>query len=187
MQKRFKKITQNNTHTQCQPWKRLAWPIMPDMVLSGKGYHLCNCMWSLWGIEKPFFCALGLFRHGDNWQPCDHSASLLLTSEKAVFCNCERKMVWKNLKSPFLSGVNTPRGGLEQSNLPSARKVSWDLHHDVFKFGKLPGGDLGSDPTCSSSRVQEFNQRCPNGTDKSTGARLGGNGALATHMVATST
>ena len=100
----------------------------------------------------------------------------------------------KNLKKN-ISGVNTPRGGLKESNLPSARKVSWELHHDVFKFGKFSNEDLGSDPTCPPEKrstpsdpfpePKEFNQQCPNGTDKSTGARLGGNGDLATHMVRT--
>ena len=89
--------------------------------------------------------------------------------------------------------MNTPRGGLKESNLPSARKVSWELHHDVFKFGKFSNEDLGSDPTCPPEKrstpsdpfpePKEFNQQCPNGTDKSTGARLGGNGDLVTHMV----
>ena len=90
----------------------------------------------------------------------------------------------------IFSGLNLPRGGLKRSNLPSARKVSWDLHHDVFKFGKFPNV-IGTDPTCPSEMRfddnpnSQFSQQCPNGTDKSTGARLGGNGDLATHMVGT--
>ena len=48
-------------------------------------------MWSLGGSQQPFSCVLGHFRHGvkrTNEQSGDPSASLLLTSEKAVFCNC---------------------------------------------------------------------------------------------------
>ena len=91
-----------------------------------------------------------------------------------------------------------------KSRLPSARKVSLELHHD----GLYPLGDilskadtLGSDPTCgpelrfggcdscferdckniSLPRTCEFNQPCPK--DKTTAAKLGGDGALVTHMV----
>ena len=48
-------------------------------------------MWSLGVSQQPFSCVLGNFPHGDdnqtNEQPGDPSASRLLTSEKAVFCN----------------------------------------------------------------------------------------------------
>ena len=95
---------------------------------------------------------------------------------------------------------------LRPSSLPSARKVSWELHHD----GLYPLGDilsekdtLGSDPTCppelrfggcpscnetecqaeQKHKTCEFNQPCPLASDPTTAAKLGGNGALATHMV----
>ena len=105
------------------------------------------------------------------------------------------------------SGVNLPRGSttLSSSNLPSARRVSWILHHDrTFPLGDVDNlsSTLGSDPTCapeirSSGGCQscspgacsphpcEFNQLCPNATDDVTAAKLGGNGALVTHMVGT--
>ena len=47
----------------------------------------------LWGIEQPFFCVFVYFLHGDKQtnerttnQQGDPRGSLLLTSEKAVFC-----------------------------------------------------------------------------------------------------
>ena len=107
------------------------------------------------------------------------------------------------------SGFNLPRGaiyvnGKLESRLPSARTVSWKLHHeDLYPSGNLAAQDmLGSDPTCAPEKrfggcdscheptckaksqpqkTCEFNQPCPK--DKTTAARLGGNGALATHMV----
>ena len=91
-----------------------------------------------------------------------------------------------------------------ESRLPSPRKVSWELHHDgLYPFGDILSAQdtLGSDPTCAPdlrfagcdsceeptcqnlnrSKTCEFNQPCPN--DGTTAARLGGNGALVTHMV----
>ena len=106
------------------------------------------------------------------------------------------------------SGVNLPRGStnLSFSFLPSARKVSWKLHHDtLYPSGHIaaPLSTLGSDPTCSlhlrfggcdscnvgtcqqrrQPKTCEFNQPCPKADDGTTAARLGGNGALVTHMV----
>ena len=53
-----------------------------------------GCDHFIWGSQQPFSCVFGHFRHGGDKQstkqPGDPSASLLLTSEKAVFCN-----VWK--------------------------------------------------------------------------------------------
>ena len=104
-----------------------------------------------------------------------------------------------------------PRGtfnvnGKLESRLPSARKVSWELHHDdLYPLGNLADQNtLGSDPTCAPEKrfggcdfcdeetcqkvsqpkpTCEFQQPCPKADDKTTAARLGGNGALATHMV----
>ena len=52
-------------------------------------------IWSLGRSQQLFFCVFSHFRHGDERtnkrttnQPGDPSASLLLTSEKAVLCNC---------------------------------------------------------------------------------------------------
>ena len=92
---------------------------------------------------------------------------------------------------------------LRQSSLPSARKVSWELHHDsLYPKGDITAqAELGSDPTCDPElrfggcnscyeptcqreqkpKTCEYQQPCPR--DKTTAARLGGNGALATHMV----
>ena len=102
------------------------------------------------------------------------------------------------------SGSNLPRGSknLSYSYLPSARLVSWELHHDrTFPLGDVDtnGNTLASDSTCApelrssgcnscdigacTPRPCEFNQVCPNATDKATAAKLGGNGALVTHMV----
>ena len=72
--------------------QKTGWTIHSSfLVLPGleKGFIL----WSLGDNEQPFSCVLGHFRHGDNRttkQPADPSASLLLTSEKAVFCNLRR-------------------------------------------------------------------------------------------------
>ena len=102
-----------------------------------------------------------------------------------------------------------PRGmdfvhSYSKSRLPSPRKVSWELHHDgLYPFGDILSAQdtLGSDPTCAPelrfagcdsceeptcqnlnrSKTCEFNQPCPN--DGTTAARLGGDGALVTHMV----
>ena len=110
------------------------------------------------------------------------------------------------------SGHNIPRGSYYEvesphnliSYLPSARKVSLILHHEnVYPYGDIVSGfdTLGSDPTCASdlrfggcnsctetdcqknqkSTTCEFNQPCPK--DETTAAKLGGNGALVTHMV----
>ena len=104
------------------------------------------------------------------------------------------------------AGVNLPRGSrnISSSSLPSARKVSWQLHHDtLYPSGHIgaPLSTLGSDPSCSlelrfggcdsctdgtcrqsnKPKTCEFNQPCPN--DRTTAAKLGGNGALVTHMV----
>ena len=95
-----------------------------------------------------------------------------------------------------------PRGStnLSYSYLPSARLVSWELHHDrTFPLGDVDklSSTLASDSTCAlelrssgcnncetcTPRPCEFNQVCPNATDKTTAAKLGGNGALVTHMV----
>ena len=57
------------------------------LVSSGKEYPFLMDV-IVRGSQKPFSCVLGHFRHGDNRtpnQPGDPSASLLLTSEKAVF------------------------------------------------------------------------------------------------------
>ena len=59
--------------TQCQLCKRLAWPIIPHSwshSLAWKVYRLW--MWSLWAVNN---------------QLGDSRASLLLTNERAVFCN----------------------------------------------------------------------------------------------------
>ena len=65
--------------------------LIPGLVWSGKGYHLW--MWSLWGSQhQPFTYVLGHLRHGDNRtneQLGDPRASLLLTSDKTVFCKNE--------------------------------------------------------------------------------------------------
>ena len=103
-----------------------------------------------------------------------------------------------------VSGVNLPRGSttLTSSYLPSARKVSWFLHHDdTFPLGDVDSsqGALGSDPTCPlelrstgcnncndgacNPKPCEFNQPCPKTDDRATAAKLGGNGALVSHMV----
>ena len=102
------------------------------------------------------------------------------------------------------SGNNLPRGSKDtrSSSLPSARKVSWQLHHEgLFPAGEPLSDTLSSDPTCALEKryggcaschepkcrgrgipkTCEFNQACPN--DTTTAAKLGGNGALATHMV----
>ena len=104
------------------------------------------------------------------------------------------------------AGVDLPRGSrnISSSSLPSARKVSWQLHHDtLYPSGHIgaPLSTLGSDPSCSlelrfggcdsctdgtcrqsnKPKTCEFNQPCPN--DRTTAAKLGGNGALVTHMV----
>ena len=54
-------------------------------------------IWSLGRSQQLFFCVFSHFRHGDdqtNEQPGDPSASLLLTSEKAVFCNLLTRPPW---------------------------------------------------------------------------------------------
>ena len=82
--------------------------------------------------------------------------------------------------------------------------MSWELHHDrTFPLGDVDNltATFNSDPTCDpqlrstgcnscdigacTPRPCEFNQVCPNATDKTTAARLGGLrlGALASHMV----
>ena len=46
--------------------------------------------------QQPFVCVLSHFRNGDkqsNNQPGDPSESLLLTLEKAVFCNFEEAFI----------------------------------------------------------------------------------------------
>ena len=61
--------------------------LFPGLVLYGTGFRLW--MGSQGGSQQSFCCVLGHFRHGDkqtNNQPGDPRASLLLTSEKAVFC-----------------------------------------------------------------------------------------------------
>ena len=66
--------TQNNK-TQCHLCKRLAGQII--VIIRG-------------AFSNHFFCVLGHFGHGDeqtNKQLGSPRASLLLTSEKAVFCN----------------------------------------------------------------------------------------------------
>ena len=49
-------------------------------------------------------------------------------------------------------GRDSPRGGLNPSELAGPREVSWKLHHDQsFPFGDFdtrPQHQLGSDPTC---------------------------------------
>merc|ERR1711974_558548 len=93
-----------------------------------------------------------------------------------------------------------------ESRLPSPRKVSWELHHDgLYPLGDIlsPHDTLGSDPTCAPElrfggcdscddatcrnltqpKTCESNQPCPKADDGTTAARLGGNGALVTHMV----
>ena len=78
-------VHDNKTH--CQLCKRLGGPSIP-------------LSWSflVWkrvspmdvGSQHPLFCVFGHFWHGDkptNKQPPDISASLLLTIDKAVFCN----------------------------------------------------------------------------------------------------
>ena len=57
-----------------------------------KGFTLFGCdhLGPIGGSQQPFPCVLSHFRYGDeqtNKQPVDSSASLLLTSEKAVFCS----------------------------------------------------------------------------------------------------
>ena len=86
-----------------------------------------------------------------------------------------------------------PRGtdSVYSSKLPSARKVSLKLHHERdYPLGYILDGvtGQGSDPTCAphnrfSTKEKEFNQFCPKSPDDTTAARLGGNGALVTHMV----
>ena len=63
-------------------------------------------IWSLGRSQQLFFCVFSHFRHGDdqtNEQPGDPSASLLLTSEKAVFC----KICWE--PTPSCWAVHCPR------------------------------------------------------------------------------
>ena len=91
----------------------------------------------------------------------------------------------------YSSGINLPRGSdnMFSSNLPSARTVSLKLHHEKdFPLGCILDGvtGQGSDPTCDPHNrfsTKEFNQFCPKSPDDTTAARLGGNGALVTHMV----
>ena len=78
---------------------------------------------------------------------------------------------------------------MHSSNLPSARIVSLKLHHERdFPLGCILDGvtGQGSDLTCDPHNrfsTKEFNQFCPKSPDDRTAARLGGNGALVTHMV----
>ena len=59
-------------------------------VLTRPSVNYAKDWLDLWGSQQPFSCVFGHFRHGDK-QPTeqlgDPRASLLLTSEKAVFCN----------------------------------------------------------------------------------------------------
>ena len=102
--------------------------------------------------------------------------------------------IWNRKHSPVLlysSGINLPRGSnsMHSSNLPSARTVSLKLHHERdFPLGHILDGvtGQGSDPTCNPHNrfsTKEFNQFCPKSPDDRTAARLGGNGAMVTHMV----
>ena len=78
---------------------------------------------------------------------------------------------------------------MHSSKLPSARTVSLKLHHERdFPLGHILDGvtGQGSDPTCDPHNrfsTKEFNQFCPKSPDDTTAARLGGNGAMVTHMV----
>ena len=82
--------------TQCQLSKRLAGPIIP-LSWSGleKGFnhgcshqgavnnHCLSLYWAIYGMVTT---------NEQNEQPCDPSASLLLTRENAVFCNNDIKI-----------------------------------------------------------------------------------------------
>ena len=59
-------------------------------VLTRPSVNYAKDWLDLWGSQQPFSCVFGHFRHSDKQpteQPGDTRASLLLTSEKAVFCN----------------------------------------------------------------------------------------------------
>ena len=76
------------------PWSYLVWK------------RVSLWMWSLGGSQHPFSCVLGHFRRGDdqtNEQPGDPSASLLLTSEKAVFCN--NQWLWQLLSEKAMKNT----------------------------------------------------------------------------------
>ena len=105
MRKTVEAQKRRENKTQCQQRKRLAGPFIPPfLVLSGLEKGLTFDVITSGHLTIIFLC-IGPFFHGDtqtndqtNKQPGDLSASLLLTSEKAIFC---KKGIFSSKAGPF--------------------------------------------------------------------------------------
>ena len=83
-------------------------------------------IWSLGRSQQLFFCVFSHFRHGDdqtNEQPGDPSASLLLTSEKAVFCKNRAVFCYTRNHNTFPSQSMRDWGTQELSKYLTMRGV----------------------------------------------------------------
>ena len=124
-------------------------------------------MWSLGRSQHLFSCILGHFWYGDTHpteQPSKPSASLLLTSEKAVFCNMKKTVRRKNPKSSqiewerqvvgdWLSAMRDPSRIVSAKPISNWTQLPFDLETQSY-----------SRSICSNNRtdlVDVFKNICP--------------------------
>ena len=113
-------LDHHDNKTQCQPCKRLAWPIIPqswsglawksvspmDVITLGQSTTIFLCI-------RPF----SMRTKQPTKQQGDPSASLLLTSENAVYCNCDHIGFYGQYGKKLPAMMITDAYGLHQQPL----------------------------------------------------------------------
>ena len=131
-------LDHHDNKTQCQPCKRLAWPIIPqswsglawksvspmDVITLGQSTTIFLCI-------RPF----SMRTKQPTKQQGDPSASLLLTSENAVYCNCDHIGFYGQYGKKLPAMMITDAYGLHQQPLSmSLSFISLTLQMLAFVF-----------------------------------------------------